>query len=157
MLTYLVINNSCFTDIFIHMIYPTWNVRFTIYIWSNNIFNRNMIKTADIYVRITVSVLQIIHICWGKKNSQYYMLDSPEYKEILSWQLLLRIIVEIYFISMCIYHQFIHSSISWINFQHSMLSSKNKITISLKKKYQSILSTTMLGSLVIHNSSVPDV
>ena len=35
----------------------------------------------DIYVSITVSLIQLIYIHRGSKNSQNYMLDNPDYKK----------------------------------------------------------------------------
>ena len=53
-----------------------------IYIRSNIVFNNNMIKITDIYVSITVFLLQLIYICWDTKNRQYSMLANYDYKNI---------------------------------------------------------------------------
>ena len=41
-----------------------------------------MIKITDIYVSITVFLLQLIYICWDTKNRQYSMLANYDYKNI---------------------------------------------------------------------------
>ena len=51
--------------------YTALNVSFTFFILSNILFNQNMIKISNIYVRITVSLLQLIYISWGMENSQH--------------------------------------------------------------------------------------
>ena len=40
------------------------------------------INFADIYVSITVSLLQQINICWCRNNCQYSMPAHPEFKNI---------------------------------------------------------------------------
>ena len=53
-----------------------------IYILSKTLFNKNMIKIGDVYVSITVYLLQIIYICLGSGNRQHQMLANPEYNNI---------------------------------------------------------------------------
>ena len=45
-------------------------------------FNKKKIKIDEIYVSITVCILQLIYISWGRKNSQNSMLDNTEYNHI---------------------------------------------------------------------------
>ena len=58
---------------------------------------------------------------------------------------------------MCIFHCFIDFNLFLSNSHHSMLNFHKEYTDLLKKKYKVILPTTMLTSLVIHNSFVSDV
>ena len=55
---------------------------YQIYIWRIIIFNNDMILIANIYVFITVSIIQLIYIHQGWKNSQHYMLANPDYNNI---------------------------------------------------------------------------
>ena len=52
MLAYLVIHNIFVYDVYMNDC-PKLNVSFVIYIWSNILFNKKMIKIAYIYVSIT--------------------------------------------------------------------------------------------------------
>ena len=42
----------------------------------------NMIKISDIFVSITVSLLQLIYIIWVRKNTQTYLLPNYNYNNI---------------------------------------------------------------------------
>ena len=64
----LVIHNS-FYLMYILKIYPTWNISFTIYIWRIVLFNNNIIKIPNIYVRITVSLFRYLYLFLGRKTS----------------------------------------------------------------------------------------
>ena len=64
------------------MIQPTLYVRFTIYIWSNIIFNNTMIQIANIYVSTTVYLLQMIYISKCRDNSQHFSLANPDYNNV---------------------------------------------------------------------------
>ena len=50
--------------------------------WDTFLFNYNMIKYANTYVRNNVSQIKKININWCSKNSQQYMLDNPDLKNI---------------------------------------------------------------------------
>ena len=63
--------------VYIWLLYPTCYVSF-----SNIIFKHNMIKIANIYVRTTGYILQMIYICWCMENSQHYMLSNPDFNNI---------------------------------------------------------------------------
>ena len=52
---------------------------------------------------------------------------------------------------------FIDSIISESNIQHSMLAFYKENTVTVKNRFQGILPTTMLTSLIIHNHFVSDV
>ena len=50
--------------------------------WINIIFNNNMTQISDIYIIIIVSLLHLICIFRGRKNSQHYMLANIYYNKI---------------------------------------------------------------------------
>ena len=64
---------------------------------------------------------------------------------------------DIYVRNLCICHPLIDSSISGSNSQHSMLDFHKENTVLLKNKFQGIMPTTMLASLINLNSLVSDV
>ena len=50
-------------------------------IFSNILFNNNMIKNPAIYVSTTESQVQLINIRWCRENIQHYMLDRTYYNK----------------------------------------------------------------------------
>ena len=61
-----------------NQVYPS---QYTIYIWSNILYKRTMIKIDKTYVSITLSHIQSIYICWGRENIRHKMLDNTEYNK----------------------------------------------------------------------------
>ena len=103
--------------VYICVIYPTWNV-----IFSNILFNKNIIKIADIYVITNGYLLQLIHILLCKNNIQYCIVSHYDFNNISIDKLQAINIAKIYVSRWFIFLTFTESIICGINIQHSMLA-----------------------------------
>ena len=62
--------------------FPTRNVRFTNFIWRNDLFRENRKIFANIYVINYVPLLQLIYIGWIHNNIQNSMLAYSDNKNL---------------------------------------------------------------------------
>ena len=102
----------------------------------NNIFNKNVIIIAKIYVRTTWYSLQQIYFLWCRKNSQYYMLVHP-YFNWISIDHYKREKIPTFIVADDLYvNRSLKLSISGNNSQHSRLD--------LLKEYRVLMYTWMI-------------
>ena len=72
---------------------------------ENILFNQEMIKITDFCVIITVSLLQLIYIHWGRENSQHSMLDNTDNNNI-SIENYYQEILQKFMVSLCVFITF---------------------------------------------------
>ena len=108
---------------------------------------QNMIEIFDIYVSITIYLLQYIYIILGWKNIQHSMLANPDYNKI-SIENYYQEIFQIFMLALCLYITCsLTIFLSGSNNQPPMSYLHKEFNVLLNKKHQRIFPTTILASL----------
>ena len=81
MLEYFVVHNMCFYDVYMEDIY---NIKYQIHHThlDQYFIQQSIIKISGICISITVYLLWLICISWGKGNIQHSMLANTVYNNI---------------------------------------------------------------------------